>query len=307
VPDRVIYTNTMAFKKALLRSDIQVEERREIRLLRESYERMKEEQAKRENSSLVGTVVGGAIGFAVGGPGGANIGAKIGSTAGRNYKNDSYTSIIGSSGDYIGKFKPTSGYEAWEKLFDEASDAESDQDKLDAMSALSVGKDLIFTDWDKSLNLEEWTPIVDEQGFSIDPTYGGPEYALRSELHDNWFDMNLGEKVNYWKEYKQPFNMRDFTKALNSGKGVVSTVVGDPAKYKANFGNYMSNDFMNDMKDIISLIDPVDYTADELETINNALNQLGFASLSLDAFNAIVNLDQDTVTDESNYPEDFEW
>jgi hypothetical protein len=284
IPFIVGYTNTSAFKRVLLKSDIYAEQAAENRLRMEAIEAIQAEAEERQDNALKGQVVGGTLGLIFGGPTGMQVGSSVGSTVGMNYDNTAYTSFIGDKSGYAGKFYMSEGIDAYNLILSEAESMEDQQDLMTDMAALNFAKDLIFADYSK----------VDE-----------------------WWDADFKGKWEIFKESGQDHTMSDFIDAVSLLTGGEKEAVVESGEQEGwhppmahpgsgFYGAYenISGDWMSEeISNLVNLIDtelPEGFSGSSLEDINEALNLLGYQSLAQDAMDAIINYNQQLFEDETS-------
>ena len=248
-----IYTNTSAFRRALLTSDIYSENLREQMRAAEIQKQLQEEAEDRQSNSYLGKLAGGALGFFIGGPAGAKMGANIGSTAGMNF------------------------------------------------DSLNMDKQAMVPDPN---NPGEFIKAVDSAGNPL--------------FQDNWYEMNLKEKMKHFKNYKTDFKMSDFLgsmKKLTSPEGLIESVAGSGIVedsgidqtnlFEKGFNNLMENKLKEDINNILGSVDSnVGIGNASVDDLNNSLIGMGYQPLSPDLFNII---DTEDIIDSNTFPEDFNW
>ena len=298
-----IYTNTSAFRRALLTSDIYSENLRETLRAAEIQKQMQEEAENRQSNSFLGKLAGGALGFFIGGPAGAKIGANVGSTAGMNFDNTDYGSFIGNNpAQFMGKFNIAEGMQGYQALKDSAQDMEDQQDSMNKMAVFKLAFDVLTTNFSDSLNMNK--EIID------------PKSGKVTGMQDNWYEMNLKEKMNHFKNYKTDFKMQDFLKGLKSATNagdVINSMVdsGIPDEiadasgstvFEEAFTKNMTNALEQDINKILSSVDnSVGLGGATVDDLNNSLLELGHGPISSDLFDII------TVDDTNTFPENFNW
>ena len=312
-----IYTNTSAFRRALLTSDIYSENLREQMRAAEIQKQLQEEAEDRQSNSYLGKLAGGALGFFIGGPAGAKMGANIGSTAGMNFDNTDYTSYIGNNpAEFMGKFNAAEGLQAYETLKDYAENMEDQQDSMNKMAGLKLAFDAFTMNFGDSLNM-------DKQAMVPDPNNPGEfikavDSAGNPLFQDNWYEMNLKEKMKHFKNYKTDFKMSDFLgsmKKLTSPEGLIESVAGSGIVedsgidqtnlFEKGFNNLMENKLKEDINNILGSVDSnVGIGNASVDDLNNSLIGMGYQPLSPDLFNII---DTEDIIDSNTFPEDFNW
>tara|TARA_R110000824_G_scaffold109485_1_gene257108 strand:- start:125 stop:1069 length:945 start_codon:yes stop_codon:yes gene_type:complete len=308
-----VYTNTSAFRRALLTSDIYSENLRETLRAAEIQKQIQEQAENRQANSYLGKLAGGALGFFAGGPAGASMGAGLGGSLGLNYDNTDYTDFMSSNpAEFMGKFYAAEGLQAYNTLKDYAEDMEDQQDSMNKAAALKLAFDAITMDFGDSLNMNK--PELDAAGNIKLDAAGNPM------MQKNWYEMKLGEKMNHFVDFKTGFNMQDFLGSMkkltdpeklaaalgDSASGIIDEGMVDSTNlFEKAFNNNVLNTLEEDINNVLGTVEfNVGIGNASVEDLNNSLLQLGHEPLSPDLFD-IISVEE--TIDSNNFPEGFNW
>ena len=308
-----IYTNTSAFRRALLTSDIYSENIKEQKLLAEAQRRMQDEQEDRFSNSFLGKIVGGTIGFFVGGPPGLSIGMNMGSVAGMNHNNTDYKHFLPSPNALAGKFYAHEGVQARDALQDFGNDLDNKQTAMSQSSMLQLAFTAGLTKFGDALNMnkEVLIPDIDNPGQFIAKV----DVSGNTMMQKNWYEMNFGEKINHHKNYLVGNKMEDFLEGMENitsssdltgavAKGVAAGVTeSDINLFETAFNKNIMNTMETDISKVLNNVSSSEIGI-SLDTINSSLLEFGYEPISSDLFD-IIKMNDSNIG--NTFPENFNW